>query len=76
VVAEVEAAAAANLKRAERLRQAILKRAFEGKLAPQDPSDDPASALLERIRRKRRLRHHEQGKCAWSYEGTTDMRII
>ena len=36
--------------RAERLRQSILKRAFEGKLVPQDPNDDPASVLLGRIR--------------------------
>ena len=31
------------------LRQAILKRVFEGNLVPQDPDDDPASVLLERI---------------------------
>lgn len=39
--------------RAARLRQAILKKAFEGKLVPQDPNDEPASALLERIRTAR-----------------------
>ena len=33
-----------------RLRQAILKRAFDGKLVPQDPRDEPASELLKKIR--------------------------
>lgn len=42
-----------QLARAARLRQSILKRAFEGKLVPQDPNDEPASALLGRIRAER-----------------------
>ena len=35
------------------VRQSILKRAFSGKLVPQDPNDEPASVLLEKIRDKR-----------------------
>lgn len=42
-----------ELRRSQRLRQAILKWAFEGKLADQDPADEPASVLLKRIRAER-----------------------
>lgn len=53
VVGSTERDLAANLARCTRLRQSILKWAFEGRLADQDPIDEPASVLLERIRAER-----------------------
>jgi type I restriction enzyme S subunit len=37
-------------RRAQRLRRSILAAAFQGRLVPQDPNDEPASVLLDRIR--------------------------
>ena len=41
------------LKQAAAQRQNILRAAFAGQLVPQDPNDEPASRLLERIRAER-----------------------
>jgi len=38
------------LSKAQALRQSILKKAFAGELVPQDPHDEPAEKLLERIK--------------------------
>ena len=43
------------------LRRSILTRAFEGRLAPQDSADEPASVLLERIRATRKAEREKRG---------------
>ncbi|MEZ5799570.1 MAG: restriction endonuclease subunit S [Nitratireductor sp.] len=45
----------AALTRADALRQSILKKTFSGQLVPQDPDDEPASALLKRIKADRAM---------------------
>jgi type I restriction enzyme, S subunit len=53
VAEELQTATNHALVRAERLRQSILHRAFEGELVPQDPTDEPADVLLKRIEAER-----------------------
>ena len=60
-VAFLEAQIDDSLEQAEALRQSILKKAFSGQLVPQDPHDEPASALLARIRAEN-MRHTEKPK--------------
>ena len=71
---EAEAARARAL--IDRLESAILARAFRGELVPQDPNDEPASVLLDRIRAERAAapkakrgrrakRTHDDGRVDW-----------
>jgi type I restriction enzyme S subunit len=48
-----ERAVGAGLARSAGLRRSVLQSAFEGRLVEQDPADEPASALLERIAAER-----------------------
>ena len=50
---EQQGAVETLLKQSTAQRQNILRAAFSGQLVPQDPSDEPASALLARIRAER-----------------------
>lgn len=49
----LETAVDRALNDAEKLKQAVLKKAFRGELVPQNPDDEPASVLLDRIRAAR-----------------------
>lgn len=50
IIEELETVVSTNLQRAENLRMKILQDAFEGKLIEQNPNDESASILLERIK--------------------------
>lgn len=54
VADRIETVIRQNLDKAEQLKQSILKKAFEGRLVPQDPNDEPASVLLEKIKAERK----------------------
>jgi len=51
----IDAVVEATRRRIDRLEQSILARAFHGDLVPQDPNDEPASALLERVHSERSI---------------------
>lgn len=50
VANDLESRTSETLLKAEKLKQSILKVAFEGKLVPQDSNDEPVEKLLDRIK--------------------------
>ena len=54
VADELEKAVNEGLEKADKLKQSILKKAFEGKLVAQNPNDEPASILLARIQKEQK----------------------
>ena len=58
----------------KKLRQKILDLAIRGKLVPQDPNDEPASVLLERIRAEKE-RLIQEGKIKRSKKSASDDEI-
>lgn len=56
---KMEEAIEQSLRRAEVLRQSVLKKAFEGKLVHQDPNDEPAEKLLEGIRAEKETQKNQ-----------------
>jgi type I restriction enzyme, S subunit len=78
IIDKTENTISTNLIRADRLRQSILKRAFEGKLVPQDISDEPASVLLFRIfeAKEQRKKKINQSKPANRKETTMPRRKL
>jgi type I restriction enzyme, S subunit len=52
-IKEIENLYQENYSDLERLDRSILAKAFRGELVPQDPNDEPAAALLDRIRAER-----------------------
>ncbi len=55
VIDELEKSILVDLGRSSRVRQSILKSAFEGKLVPQDPKDESAEKFLEGIAAERAM---------------------
>ena len=52
---KIEVTIEQSLNKIEYLRQSVLKKAFNGKLVSQNPNDEPAEKLLERIKQEKKF---------------------
>jgi type I restriction enzyme S subunit len=68
--AETQALLDAEAANAARLRQSILKAAFEGRLSVQDPADEPAHATLARLRTTETSAPRQRGRARGSRRAT------
>lgn len=73
---KIEESIEQSLKQSEALRQSILKKAFEGKLVPQDPNDEPASKLLERIKAEKEKTASKKRILKWNQQWTTKAKSL
>ena len=71
IVNQIEKSVNHSTMQAEKLRQAVLKRAFRGKLVPQDPTDEPAEKLLERINERKKGNTEEKTR-----KGESDLKQV
>ena len=58
----IEARLAAAQKTVERLTPSVLAKAFRGDLVPQDPNDEPATVLLDRLRNPSSTTHSKPSR--------------
>lgn len=58
---QIESRLAKATDQVNRLTSSILAKAFKGELVPQDPDDEPASVLLERVRQSRKPKEKKRG---------------
>ena len=61
---QIEARYAKAKAYVDKLTPSLLTRAFRGELPPQDPNDEPASALLERLKKNRSKSDHARKRLA------------